>query len=116
MSTTIAEIEQAIKEKRGNLAAVGRHFGITRQAVHKRVKGNARLQKAYAEARETMLDNAETELYEQAVKGNTAALIFLLKTQGKGRGYIERNEITGADGAPIQIKRIVERRNADADS
>jgi hypothetical protein len=33
--------------------------------------------------------------------GNVAATIFFLKTQGKRRGYIERQEVTGAEGAPI---------------
>lgn len=90
---TIAGLEKAIYEKRGNLAAIGRQFDVTRQAVAKRVHGSAKLQKAWDEARETMLDNAETELYDQMLNGNTAALIFFLKTQGKGRGYVERQEI-----------------------
>ena len=84
---TIAGLEKAIQEKRGNLAAVGRKFGVSRQYISKRVKNSAKLRKAWDEARETMLDNAETELYEQALGGNTSALIFYMKTQGKRRGY-----------------------------
>ena len=103
---TIAGLEKAIQDKRGNLAAIGRQFGVTRQAVAKRVHGSAKLQKAWDEARETMLDNAETELYEQVVGGNTTALIFFLKTQGKSRGYIERQEFTGKDGGAVQIQFI----------
>lgn len=106
MTTTIQELESAIKEKRGNLAAVGRKFGISRQAVYKRVQKSDKLQNAFQEARESMLDNAETELYEQALNGNVTALIFLLKTQGKGRGYIERQEITGKDGDALRVKFI----------
>lgn len=101
---TIKELEDAIKEKRGNLAAVGRKFGITRQAVSSRVKDNERLQTAWNEARETMLDNAETSLYDEALSGNITALIFFLKTQGKRRGYTERHEVTGEDGNEIIIK------------
>jgi hypothetical protein len=60
------------------------------------------------EARETMLDNAETELYEQALNGNTTALIFLLKTQGKGRGYVERQEqVLSGEVTQIQTIEVV---------
>ena len=64
-------------------------------------------------SRETMLDNAETALYDEALNGNTTALIFFLKTQGKSRGYTERQELTGADGGSIPITYIKENRVDD---
>jgi hypothetical protein len=46
-----------------------------------------------------------TEFGIQSLKDapNTAATIFYLKTKGKNRGYVERQEITGADGNAFQI-------------
>jgi len=44
---------------------------------------------------------AESELMKLIKEGNVAATIFFLKTQGKKRGYVERQEVTGAEGAPI---------------
>jgi hypothetical protein len=32
---------------------------------------------------------------------DASAVIFFLKTRGKKRGYVERSELTGKDGAPI---------------
>ena len=46
------------------------------------------------------LDFAESQLHQQIGNNNTTATIFYLKTKGKKRGYIERQEITGADGIP----------------
>ena len=40
-----------------------------------------------------VLDFAESELHKQIKDGNTTATIFLLKTKGKSRGYIERQEV-----------------------
>ena len=50
------------------------------------------------------LDYAESQLHKQIGEGSTAATIFYLKTKGKKRGYIERQEITGADGMPNNFK------------
>lgn len=49
------------------------------------------------------LDFAESQLHKQIQGGNTQATIFLLKTKGKKRGFVERQEITGAEGLPNDI-------------
>jgi len=43
-------------------------------------------------------------LHKQIGEGNTSATIFYLKTKGKNRGYVERQEITGADGMPTNFQ------------
>lgn len=106
MALTTKQIETAIQEKRGNVAAVARSLGVSREAIYKQIRKYKTLQGALDTARETMLDNAETALYDQALEGNTTALIFFLKTQGKSRGYTERSELTGADGGAINIRDV----------
>ena len=39
------------------------------------------------------LDFVESHLFEQIKENNTTAAIFYLKTQGKKRGYVERQEV-----------------------
>lgn len=103
MALSVKAIEKAIRDKRGNVSAVARSFGVSRNAIYDRVQKSTRLQTALAEARDSMLDNAETELYDQALTGNTTALIFFLKTQGKSRGYTERQEVEHSGSVPIQM-------------
>ena len=44
------------------------------------------------EIQESLIDNAESQLQTLIGDGNTAAILFFLKTKAKARGYIERQE------------------------
>ena len=59
-----------------------------------------------SDERESLLDLAEGSLFDQVRKGNITAIIFTLKTIGKHRGYVERQEVTGADGGKVQIEYV----------
>jgi len=48
-------------------------------------------------------DFIESKLIKLINEGDTAATIFAAKTQLKDRGYIERQEITGADGNELNF-------------
>jgi hypothetical protein len=69
----------------------------------KYIANHAECKKFLEQSRESMLDNAESKLYSEVLAGNMTALIFFLKTQGKSRGYCERQEITGAEGKGLTI-------------
>lgn len=62
--------------------------------------------KKYAEAveeiqKEYCTDMVEGKLFQLINEGNPTAIIFYLKTRGKHRGYIERQELTGAEGREL---------------
>lgn len=93
-----------IHEKSGNVSNVAKFFQLSRQTMHKYINDHPTVQAALEESREKMIDNVESALYSQALAGNTTAMIFFLKTRGKKRGYVERQEITGKDGNDVTIK------------
>ena len=86
-------IKRAIIKNRGILSAVARDLGISRTQVNRRVVANKSLKAATDEARDTLIDDAESALVK-AIKAREAwAVSLTLKTIGKDRGYIERSEL-----------------------
>lgn len=98
------EIIAALRKTKGMKTIAAKELRIAYNTLVKYIGRSPVLQAVLSEERESMLDGAELKLYTKAViEGDTASLIFLLKTQGKSRGYVERQEVTGADGAPQQM-------------
>lgn len=80
-------IEELIGEYRGNLAAVAKRLGVARSTIHNRVNANPHLQEVLHDARESLIDHAESVLHKNVMNGLETSLIFFLKTQGYKRGY-----------------------------
>lgn len=95
----------AYKENFGNItiacesAGVGR--GQYKSWCDKDPEFRTRL--AEIEPEEIMLDFGEHKLMERIAKGDTLATMFLLKTKGKRRGYIERQEVAHEGDVVKQI-------------
>lgn len=56
--------------------------------------------------RDKAIDFVETKAFARVRAGSDTMIIFMLKCLGKKRGYIERQEITGADGSPLMPTNI----------
>lgn len=86
-------VAKALVEMGGNLSAVARKFGVARSRVAEFVGKRPDLQKILADTRDTAIDHAESSLLRAILQGEAWAVCFMLKTQGKSRGYVERQEI-----------------------
>jgi hypothetical protein len=95
-------------QKTANISASCQLAGIHRDTFYEWIKKDPRFKKRVEETRETVLDNAETRLMSFIKEGNVIATIFFLKCQGKSRGYVERQEITGKNGGPVAVDRTEE--------
>ncbi len=83
----------ALEKSLGVITAACKQAEVGRTQFYEWVKTDPDFAKSVDEIKEVTLDFAESALYQQIKKGNTSATIFLLKTKGKKRGYIERQEI-----------------------
>jgi hypothetical protein len=90
---TIPEYVQAINDASGLITVAARRLNVDRTAIYKARQKHPQIAQAIEDARERMTDLAEGKLYSKINEGDMTAIIFYLKTQGKKRGYVERQEI-----------------------
>ena len=103
MAITIKQAVEAIEGSGGFVTVISKRLGCSRMQVYRLRDQHDEIRQALEDEREAQLDFAEGRLQKQIKDDNTTALIFYLKTQGKSRGYIERQEITGADNTPLIV-------------
>lgn len=114
------EMLQALRRHKGIVWKACQEMGITRYQHDDWMRDDPDYKAAYQTIKEDQIDFVEMKLLElvegaeyevmtergpQVLKDgpNAQAVKFYLETQGKKRGYVVRQEITGADGGPVQI-------------
>jgi len=110
--STRLQSKQAIKQRKaaflamygntlGNMTETCKRMRINRTTPYDWMRGDPAFKQAVEDVAETRIDFVEDALNKQILKGNTAAIIFFLKCKAKDRGYVERQEHTGANGGPM---------------
>ena len=94
---------EAMEQSLGVVTTACKKVGISRKTYYDYYNNDSEFKNAVDDIQNVALDFAESQLHKQIADGNTTATIFYLKTKGKKRGYIERQEITGKDGDGIQF-------------
>jgi hypothetical protein len=118
----------ALRQSLGVVETACKAAGIPRRTHYNWLKKDAKYAAEVAEIDDVAIDFGESQLYKlmrgytlpdtkvflnsdtkqpivvpitKHIGTDASAVIFFLKTKGKKRGYIERSEVTGKDGAPI---------------
>ena len=86
------------------LYMIARDIGVSRNTLSKYLREEMNVD--YKDAREAMLDVAESRLLKNVIDGNQNAIEFLLDRQGKSRGYGEKQQLDRQDVPTINIGRI----------
>tara|TARA_R100001163_G_C4975784_1_gene133950 strand:- start:244 stop:624 length:381 start_codon:yes stop_codon:yes gene_type:complete len=84
---------KALEKTMGVVSTAATMVGINRSTHYEWLKKDSEYKQKVDDLENLMLDFAETNLHQQIQEGNTTATIFLLKTRGRKRGYIERQNI-----------------------
>lgn len=98
---TADDYVKAIIANRGIISYAADDLGVTPASVYGAIKRYPSVAQALEESRERFVDTAERALLHQVEDGDTTAIIFLLKTLGKKRGYVERSETVTIDATKL---------------
>lgn len=88
-----AEMIKALEQSLGVVTTACKKVGINRQTHYNWYYKDEEYKRACDDLKDVTLDFAENHLHKAIQEGNITAIIFLLKTLGKKRGYVERQEI-----------------------
>ena len=107
---TAEQVVKALDETRGAKWLAAEKLGCTEETIRNYEKRYATVRQAATKYRGRRVDVAELKLDQAIMNGEQWAVLFALRTLGKDRGYVERQEVTGKDGEAfvIEIKRRAE--------
>lgn len=121
MSKDKKQFLTCLEAARGNVSLACKKMNtMSRQTYYAWMKDDPEFKQQVEDIQDGLIDFAEEKLfdlidgaYEEVIhpltgevvnlrsKPNPTSVIFYLKTKGKNRGYIERQELTGKDGANL---------------
>jgi hypothetical protein len=91
-------ILKALENSLGVVTTACKQTDTPRSTFYKWLKEDEEFAKEVKDIENIALDFGESQLHSQMSGGSTAATIFFLKTKGKRRGYIERQEVDHTSG------------------
>jgi hypothetical protein len=103
---TPEQIIEALNKVNGYISQAAKILGCSFQTICTYRDKYPQIKEALVALQETELDFTELKLHDNIKAGKEASIFFKLKTKGKHRGYIEKQEIqhSGAPGEPINMK------------
>lgn len=96
-----AAMLEALEKSLGIVTSAAKSVGIRRETHYAWLNDDADYKAKVESLSDVALDFAESQLHKQILAGEVASTIFFLKTKGKSRGYVERQEVV--DIKPVDI-------------
>ena len=100
------EMLTALKESLGVVTPACEMANVSRTTHYRWIKEDPKYAKKVEAMKDLVIDFAETALHKQIKNGGVPSTIFYLKTMGKDRGYVERQELDVDGDLSLQIQFI----------
>jgi hypothetical protein len=101
---TNKQIIDALVEMRGALYLAAKKLNCSPQTIYNRMAKTPSIKAAIEDARGETVDIAEQKLRAAILNGEPWAVAMTLKTIGKNRGYIEKQEIESGGKVEIIVR------------
>ena len=103
----VSDFEPHIPGSGGIISTIAKRVGCDWFTAKTWIETSPTLKRAYDNECESVLDMAESVLLKNIKDGDSADAKWYLSRKGKSRGYVERSEVTGAEGEAIETKASV---------
>lgn len=97
------KVLEALEKSLGIVTTACKIAQVSRTQFYQWVKDDEDFAAKVQDMENITLDFAESQLHKQIKDGSTSATIFYLKTKGKQRGYVERQEIDHSGNLNIPL-------------
>lgn len=104
---TPQQVAAALKKSHGLQFLAAKALGCSHDTIARYIQRYALVRDVAEAQRGELIDLAEDKLLQSIKKGEAWGITLCLKTLGKDRGYVERQEQTGADGKPLQQEMVI---------
>lgn len=98
-----ARIVEALQRSKGMVYVAARDIGCSPMTIYNYARRYPSVQAEIDAERGMLVDTAELALWDAIQNGEGWAISLVLKTLGKSRGYVERQEVSGPGGGAVNI-------------
>lgn len=95
---------KALEECLGIVSTASQRVGISRQTHYRWLEDDPDYKTKVQDIRNSAIDFVESKLFDCIKNEKETSIIFYLKTIGKSRGYIPRQEIDTGDNKEFRIE------------
>jgi hypothetical protein len=97
------QLLEALTKSLGIVSTACLSVGVSRTTYYKYYNDDEQFKSQVDDISDIAIDFAESQLFELIKGGNITAVIFYLKTKGKKRGYVEKQELDLGNNFPNNI-------------